>query len=1017
MFMTTLFIHLSDLHLSEDSFSNNAFSGVIRCVLDDTKRCDNVFLVFSGDMTQDGSESHAESFGRMISGFQSDFLEKTGKKPEILLVPGNHDIVLPDPKTHSYPITSHDSPSELDEKFDNSLSCMSTSLGLCKDFGSFRDGPCVSVRTFELGDTCYRFLLLNSAPLSWREKVDKGNHRIPARYLPLSPGEMQYGKKTVEIVVSHHRHDWFEESKSQPALRDYIDRYSSIVFTGHDHRPFAFQSVSKRSVVCSEGGELTLVSGKIKGSFQTLLLSEDSGTIEGKRYVCEPDCDAYLLDDDHHFKEEISYREPFPLARGVRGDFFRSPLRSGEGTLLDFFVAPDLYADGKEEEVSGLDEILNRIRDEKEMFLLGSAKSGKTSLLKVLFLKARSFGVPVYVDLSKEGLSSVTPRIAEKVAFERLYGDSERLRKEFDALPLGERIVLVDNFSFLEEESKKKDWLEYFKERYGITVFSLVSSYNPRERIVEDTFIDPDHRYHIMGLTAKKREELAKKIGASKGVDPQNYIDLYNTAEAALRSSSLLDYTDPEDLILALEEIADKKLYLERNTSNAFTEIFTYSIDQSLVSASSVERLEDLKIVTSRLAYLVVQRDSTMDVSGDDIVSATETCVNQFDNIKLDGGKTKTYLCKAGILYHRGDGTFRFRRNSFLSYFAALEYRRLMEDGDLGPVNQLLEKACKGLNGDILLFLCFITKNKTLFARIESELQKEFEGWPPLSIADKNNWLLEGDRSILPTPKEKTHEESVESVDKAEHEKLPSASDEEERAFANDPSEHLYVLEKGFKLTEILFKAISGFKGSFDKTQRERLLKTAINAERSMLQYVFDINQNDLEESEDSFSKYKKQQLERHKEWSAERRQLFKSLTLADYFRTLLFDMVFLSEFTFASVAASSVSLPLITTLDGSEFQNRIFKLGAYLHLANEERFLTELESTAKAFSKEWQKNIVKRIAYFYIAANGPSYRIQTKIHDTVAIGTSDTKRQGMIKARNSFFRKGKRPGKKKNRH
>ena len=283
MFMTTLFIHLSDLHLSEDPFSNNAFSGVIRCVLDDTKRCDNVFLVFSGDMTQDGSESHVESFRRMISGFQSDFLEKTGKKPEILLVPGNHDIVLPDPKTHSYPISSHGSPRELDEKFDNSLSCMGVSLGLCKDFGSFRDGPCVSVRTFELGDTCYRFLLLNSAPLSWREKVDKGNHRIPARYLPLSPGETQYGKKTVEIVVSHHRHDWFEESKSQPALRDYIDRYSSIVFTGHDHRPLAFRSVSKRNVVCSEGGELVLVSGKIKGSFQTLLLSEDSGTIEGKR--------------------------------------------------------------------------------------------------------------------------------------------------------------------------------------------------------------------------------------------------------------------------------------------------------------------------------------------------------------------------------------------------------------------------------------------------------------------------------------------------------------------------------------------------------------------------------------------------------------------------------------------------------------------------------------------------------------------------------------------------------------
>lgn len=1013
--MKTLFIHLSDLHLFTEPISSNAFAGITRCVQEDAKNCDRLFIVFSGDMSQNGSRKFLTAFESLMDVFAEGLFEKCGKKPEVIVVPGNHDIALPDPDRDSYPLCGEETKKEVDEKLWQSLSSMDPALASCRRFGCFQDDPFFSTRIFDFEGISYRFVLLNSAPFSWRGKlkIDKGHHFLPSTVLPLRPNELEYGKRTVEILVSHHRHDWFDENESQPALRDYIDRHASIVFTGHDHRPSAFQTFASRNVFCSEGGVLKLSGGKIRGSFQTVLLNEDTGALEGKRYLCDDGYDTFALDESQQFDEEISFSEPFPLKKGIRQEFFRSPLRGGEGTLLDFFVAPDLYSDAKDEEISGLDSIVSRLRKDKRMFLLGSAKSGKTSLLRILFLEMRAFGVTLYVDLGNGGMSGVSPKVAERNSFELLYGSEERTRKEFDALPPEERIVFLDNFSLLEEESKKKEWLEYFNERYGIAVFSLASSYNPRERIIEDTFIDPEHRYHIMGLTAKKREMLARKVGNAKGVDPQNYINLFNAAELALRSSSLLDYTDPEDLILVLEEIADKKLYIERNTNNAFNEIFTYSIDQSLVAASSIERLEDLKIVASRLAYSVVERDSSMDVSEKDIFLATDYCVEHFDNIKLDADKTRQYLCKAGILYKRSDGTYRFRRNAFLSYFAAMEYRRLMEDGETEPVNNLLSNACKSLNGDILLFLCFITKNKRLFKRIEEELNKEFETFAPLSLEKKNNWLLNGDTALLPAPKGKTHEEAVANLDSAEQEKLPSAAEAEEQAFSHDPQDHVYKIEKGFKLTEILFKAVSGFKGTFDKSQRERFLKTAIDAERSMLQYVFQFSESDLKLSEESFERYKEQQLDRHKEWSPEKRLVFKKLELSDYLRTLLFDMVFLSEFAFSSLVASSITLPLISSLEGSGFQNRIFKLGAYLHVDNTDRFISELEDTVKCFDKDWQRNIIRRIALLYITVNGPNYRIQTKINDVAVLGTSDKRRRGMLKARNSHFRNGKQAPKK----
>ena len=1001
--MKTLFIHLSDLHLETTSIVNDLSLGITRCIQDAVNECDNSFVVFSGDMSFNGSKECLNAFKAIIEQIKDYIKQKTSKDVEVILVPGNHDIVLPDPDNNQYFIDKIKDRKELDTKSNDSVKQCLEAINVCQSFGNFIDNPFVSIREFAFDGVTYRFLLLNTAPLSWRTKLDKEHHHLPSCVLPLIPRQNGFGEKTIEIVVCHHRHDWFDYD-SQTAISNYIDNHASIVFSGHDHRPKAFNSISSRNVFSSEAGVLKIVGNSIKGSFQTLVLDDEKRTIQGKRFVCGDSDQVYSLDESQCFENKISYSELFPFRSGFEESFFRTPLKSNQGTMLDLFEMPDFYSNANGENITGIESVIKKLLRDKEMFLLGSSRSGKTATLKYLFNRLRYEGLPLFVSVKGER-SRLSPRVAEKLAFEDIYGTDEKIRKEFEALPKEERIALVDNFSSLENDQRKNEWFSYFKDNYGIVIFSIASSYNPKDRILEDTFIDPEHRYQLLGLTAKKRENLAFKIGKIKGIEERYFVDLFNATERALKSSSLLDYTDPEDLILALEEIADKKLYLERNTSGVFTEIFTYSIDTSIVGASSLERLEDAKLVISLIAFEVITSKQNYDVTKEIIEKKTRFCSDKFDSFNLTSERVETILLDSGIAYRKSDGVFRFRRNAFLSYFAALEYQRLFNDDVTEPIEVLLSETDHGLNGDILLFLCFVMKNKKMFLKIMDVLNGEFSSYEPLSISKKNNWLLDEDKNYIGKPKQKSHEQRIDELDKTEQKNLPEAATKEEKMLEKTSDDSVSRIEKCFRLLEILFKAVSGFKMSFDKIQRKEILDSAINAERRMLQYVFDYSNTDYVAEDKAFSEYKQRQIERHQEWSPNKKKAFLDLSLKSYYRSLLFDTIYMSEIAFSSMAASSVSLPIISALDNEDYQNCLFKLGSYLHVNNDDKFIEQLSFSVDYFGKEWQKSFSERIAYMYISINGPGYKIEAKINDTVNSDNNSDKRRKMIDAKTKFYR------------
>lgn len=92
--MQVLFLHLSDIHLRVNrDYSSEKIRRIVDAVPCELP-FDCAFLIISGDLANSGSEDEYHVAKRLIDDLICEFRSK-GIKPEILFVPGNHDISIP----------------------------------------------------------------------------------------------------------------------------------------------------------------------------------------------------------------------------------------------------------------------------------------------------------------------------------------------------------------------------------------------------------------------------------------------------------------------------------------------------------------------------------------------------------------------------------------------------------------------------------------------------------------------------------------------------------------------------------------------------------------------------------------------------------------------------------------------------------------------------------------------------------------------------------------------------------
>jgi 3',5'-cyclic AMP phosphodiesterase CpdA len=98
-------LHLTDLHRGQDWYSDCIYPNVEEVLVEDLKRVheytgDWDLVLFTGDLVQSGGGHKGDEFRLLDDTLRAlwDEFGKLGSLPQLLTVPGNHDLVWPDPR-------------------------------------------------------------------------------------------------------------------------------------------------------------------------------------------------------------------------------------------------------------------------------------------------------------------------------------------------------------------------------------------------------------------------------------------------------------------------------------------------------------------------------------------------------------------------------------------------------------------------------------------------------------------------------------------------------------------------------------------------------------------------------------------------------------------------------------------------------------------------------------------------------------------------------------------------------
>lgn len=233
--MKIAIIHLSDFHIQENCRICSAKLNALVSALSVLGNVDHYVIAFSGDLAASGKINEYRTartiFPRIFSG-----IRKRGKNVgfiPLLMVPGNHDLTLPNPARDWQFIQEH---------YDNGTieDILPTELKYLDNFYTYSDckGQGIVDRVFAhkayaFGTYKIQFNLVNSAPFSTLVPDDKELHFFPSDKLP----RLQKGNDAdLCITIMHHNHEWFNWRYRTDLAKAIVDS-SEILCIGHDHHP------------------------------------------------------------------------------------------------------------------------------------------------------------------------------------------------------------------------------------------------------------------------------------------------------------------------------------------------------------------------------------------------------------------------------------------------------------------------------------------------------------------------------------------------------------------------------------------------------------------------------------------------------------------------------------------------------------------------------------------------------------------------------------------------------------
>lgn len=855
--MKILFLHLSDAHIKDKTNLNEININGIVTSLVQIGDFDECVLVFSGDVANSGMKNEYATAGRMVGYIAKNISEKylNGKIIPTLIVPGNHDNFVKNKERDNFDLERCFTRKEEDIRFSEDLEQLSNFYEFSHRNQCFSREKVIDVRKLKFGKFVIKVNMINSAPFSLlgSGNRDKGLHYIPSNELEKLNQEM-HQKYTISII--HHSPEWFcDESKHK--LYNMINESTDLLFVGHEHFALNENKTINGNKHIDISSGIALYGTDTEHGFNALVLDTEAHTLIGYKFVYKNriykptkviDNENVRFNTNSNFKFTSEFQKEL-LTDGNE----RDGEKYGKYFIFPSLESKEINSDLKNYTVTSETKFKELMSLKDKISIEGSSRTGKSILAKHLTSQLAEEYTVLF--LTEENFSPKNVSNIIKYAVQNEFGDEADI-DEFLQLDKEKKILVIDGNDKINKD-KWNAFLEKYEEQFGhiITFGNIDWNLNIKDRTVEELTENAFFHLKICPFYYVKREQLIKKICS-------NYLMEYPSLNVEEKSRKINeDITNqikyfqltPDFIHQFVDYYIQFSHIKTQNETNVFSKVFAANITYRISKNTNEENdIDEILIALDYVAHYIHFKKKYQKITYEEFERAVNEYKKRYDIEELNLKYVYNVAIKANILKESSNSfEVEFCDENLLAYFVAQHLNRTCQMGENPEdLKDVLDNICFGINGDIILFLSYITSNTQILSPILQSIISHMKDWEELDL-DKNNvaYLSRVAKTTTPKfPDQKEKEKNKEDKNKMEKEIIAEKENQADSLYSYDASKvnsFSNKIAKSINYLELVAKILPNFRFMLQKDEKKLITTILYTYPNKLLYFMLkDIDEN-----------------------------------------------------------------------------------------------------------------------------------------------------------------------------
>ena len=725
--MKMMFLHIGDLHIGKTTNICHDKIKKLAETLNEYNEIDEISIICTGDLANTANKDEYKKVKYFFSTLCKELAKVKDSFVKVYFVPGNHDIEIVD-SSYILDEINHVNFIRQGEKMINYFNFLNDWYNKRKfPFASFYDITHYDYRVKD-ENICIGFNMINTAPFSLKEHVDKEMHFVcPESFKNFS------NNADINITMMHHSYEWFHESVKED-LKNYIFTNTDILFNGHTHvsEVECTESSDFNRMIVSNCGAFDVDSYYNNTFFNLICYDNQTNYISAFTYSWDK--------NEKMFTKKVSMeKEKFKKGTYCRYDeCFLKEIRKDEKnnigkTINEYFVFPELRDCSNDVSIEDMERLVRFIVEHKYVSINGKRESGKTTLLKMLYLRLKEEKLTLFLNVKDFEGKSIN-RVINSAICTQL---SEKNNKDkFRQVAKKYKAIIIDDFDLIKNDQIKQKVIEYLKKDFDNIIFvtSKDLSLTVKDDFKEKYLLDIDI-INISSFTERQRLQLIEKLSLLNFKELDK--DITFEIEKNIKNTPILKNMGNTFILNFIHMSINQGNIFSNDSRQSFNTLFETTLRRLIIENTKKDNIETYLMILQILAYNVHKNKFQLISSKyiNDII----------DEYNIDYGKNvsendfKNSMKQAYILKEISSNQYVFVNKMYLAYFIAKHIcYKISNEDDYDDFSYILKHICFGINDDILLFIIYISQKLRLLRYIYETINRISKEWDQLSFEKKN---------------------------------------------------------------------------------------------------------------------------------------------------------------------------------------------------------------------------------------------------------------------------------------